>query len=498
MSSEHASKKPDSTKRGDKDALGLTVKKADDFSEWYTQLVLKAELTDYAGGKGFIVLRPYGFEIWDQIKTYFDSKIKKTGHKNAYFPTLIPESLLRKEAEHFEGFTPEVFWVTKSGTQDLSEKYAVRPTSETIIHDSMSKWIRSWRDLPMLLNAWNSVLRAEIKSTKPFIRSAEFLWQEGHTAHASEEEAEKEVMDILLTYRQLIEELLSIPVLIGKKTDKEKFVGAVYTTTLESMMPDGRAIQMGTSHHLGQNFSKQFEIRFLGEDSELHFVWQTSWGISWRLIGALVMQHGDDKGLLLPPRVAPIQVAIIPIVFSSSKAGDVLAKCAEVEAQLSAKGLRVFLDSRENYTPGWKFNEWELKGVPLRIEIGPRDIANNTCVFVKRDSGNKESVPLSMVTEMASQRLDEIQSSMFAKAKDRLKAQTSVADSYEQLKRTIESVGGFVRAGWCGSQECEIKVKEETGSDIRLIPFDEHVDAESKCVVCGSHATQVAYFARAY
>jgi prolyl-tRNA synthetase len=498
VNSSHERKKPDSAKPTDKDVLGLSVKKSEDFSEWYTQVVLKAELTDYASGKGFTVLRPYGFEIWDQIRTFFDSKIKKTGHKNAYFPTLIPESLLRKEAEHFEGFTPEVFWVTRSGTQELSEKYAVRPTSETIIHDSMSKWIRSWRDLPMLLNVWNSVLRAEIKSTKPFIRSAEFLWQEGHTAHATEKEAEKEVMDILLTYRQVVEELLSIPVLIGKKTDKEKFVGAVYTTTLESMMPDGKAVQMGTSHHLGQNFSKQFEIRFLGEDSQLHFVWQTSWGISWRLIGALVMEHGDDKGLLLPPRVAPIQIAIVPIVFSSSKAGDVLAKCNEVTDQLTAKSLRVFLDARENYTPGWKFNEWELKGVPLRIEIGPRDIANNTCIFVRRGSGSKESVSLSKVAELASQKLDEIQSSMFAKARDRLKAQTFAAKSYAELKRIVDSSGGFVRAGWCGSQDCEIKVKEESGSDIRLIPFDEKIDVGSKCVVCGKNATQIAYFAKAY
>lgn len=498
MISENAGKKPNSSKQPDKEALGLSVKKSEDFSEWYTQLVLKAELTDYASGKGFIVLRPYGYEIWDQIKSYFDSKIKKTGHRNAYFPTLIPESLLKKEAEHFEGFTPEVFWVTQAGNQPLSDRYAVRPTSETIIHDSMSKWIRSWRDLPMLLNVWNSVLRAEIKSTKPFIRSAEFLWQEGHTAHASEKDAEKEVMDILLIYQQLMQELLSIPVLIGKKTDKEKFVGAVYTTTLEAMMPDGRAVQMGTSHHLGQNFSKKFEIRFLGEDSNLQFVWQTSWGISWRLIGATVMQHGDDKGLLLPPKVAPIQVVIIPIIFSSSKATDVLAKCKEVTDQLEASGLRVFLDTRENYTPGWKFNEWELKGVPLRVEIGPRDVASNSLVLVRRDTGEKESVPISNVSTSAKERLEEIQSLMFEKAKDRLKKQTINANSYGELKRTIESDGGFVRASWCGSQDCEIKVKEETGADIRLIPFDEQVEQASKCLVCGVRATQIAYFARAY
>ncbi|MDG6907329.1 MAG: proline--tRNA ligase [Nitrososphaerota archaeon] len=470
--------------------------KSEDYSEWYTQVVMKAELADYASGKGFIVLRPYGFEIWEQIKSFFDLKIKKTGHKNAYFPTLIPESLLRKEAEHFEGFTPEVFWVTQSGTQNLSEKYAVRPTSETIIHDSMSKWIRSWRDLPLLLNVWNSVLRAEIKSTKPFIRSAEFLWQEGHTAHSTEKEAEKEVMDILLVYRQVMEDLLSIPVLIGRKTDKEKFVGAVYTTTLEAMMPDGRAVQMGTSHHLGQNFSKNFEIRFLGEDSELHFVWQTSWGISWRLIGAMIMSHGDDKGLLLPPRVAPIQAVIVPIVFSSSKSAEVLAKSREVSEVLEGNSIRAFLDSRENYTPGWKFNEWELKGVPLRLEIGPRDLASGTLVVVRRDTGKKESVPISRVVEIVKQRLDEIQSTLLKKARDRLEEQTTRADSYGQLKDTIESKGGFVRASWCGSQSCEVKVKEETGADIRLIPFDESVS--SKCVVCGSPASQVVYYARAY
>lgn len=349
----------------------------------------------------------------------------------------------------------------------------------------------------MLLNVWNSVLRAEIKSTKPFIRSAEFLWQEGHTAHATEKEAEKEVIDILLVYRQLMEELLSIPVLIGKKTDKEKFVGAVYTTTLEAMMPDGRAVQMGTSHHLGQNFAKNFEIRFLGEDSELHFVWQTSWGISWRLIGATIMQHGDDKGLLLPPRVAPIQAVIVPIVFSSTKSAEVLAKCRDVSEMLEGNSVRAFLDSRENYTPGWKFNEWELKGVPLRLEIGPRDLANGTLVVVRRDTGKKESVPISRIVEAVKERLNEIQSSLFEHAKIRLEKQTTVADSYDQLKETIESKGGFVRAPWCGSQACEVKVKDETGADIRLIPFEESISS-SKCVVCGSTAAQIAYFARAY
>ena len=482
----------------DREDLGITVRKQDDFSEWYTQVVLKAELADYAGGKGFIVLRPNGYDLWEQIKQYFDAKIKKTGHRNAYFPTLIPESLLKRESEHFEGFVPEVFWVTHSGTQQLSERYAVRPTSETIIHDSMSRWIRSWRDLPLLLNVWNSVLRSEIKSTKPFIRSAEFLWQEGHTAHSTEPEAEKEVMDILQAYRDVMQDLLAIPVYIGKKSEKEKFVGAVYTTTLEAMMPDGRAVQMGTSHHLGQNFSKPFEIRFLDKDSELRFVWQTSWVISWRLIGALIMEHGDDKGLVIPPRAAPIQAVIVPIIFSSGKASGVLAKCSEVEAELNEAGVRVIVDSRENYTPGWKFNDWEMKGIPLRTEIGPRDIANGSAVLVRRDTGEKRTVELSKIVDEARATLDSIQQNIWLRASKRLDEQTSQASTYEELLEIIESKGGFVKAPWCGSTECETKVKEESGVDIRFIPFDEKPVPQSACIVCGKNATEMAYFARAY
>jgi prolyl-tRNA synthetase len=482
----------------DREDLGITVRKQDDFSEWYTQVVLKAELADYAGSKGFIVLRPNGYDLWEQIKQNFDSKIKKTGHRNAYFPTLIPESLLRRESEHFEGFVPEVFWVTQSGNQVLSDKYAVRPTSETIIHDSMSRWIRSWRDLPLLLNVWNSVLRAEIKSTKPFIRSAEFLWQEGHTAHASESEAEKEVMEILLAYRDVMQDLLAIPVYIGKKSDKEKFVGAVYTTTLEAMMPDGRAVQMGTSHHLGQNFSKPFEIRYLDKDSEMRFVWQTSWGISWRLIGAMIMEHGDDKGLILPPKAAPTQIVVVPIIFSSGKSAEVLSKCSEVEGQLNNSGLRTIVDSRENYSPGWKFNDWEMKGIPLRIEIGPRDLAKGQAVLVRRDSGSKVTVEISKVIEVARTLLEEIQNEIWTRAAKRLEEQTKTVTSYSELKKIIESSGGFVLAPWCSSADCELKVKEETGADIRLIPFEDKPDPQALCIVCGRRATQLAYFARAY
>jgi prolyl-tRNA synthetase len=480
--------------------LGITVKKQQDFSEWYTQVVLKAELADYSSGKGFIVIRPNGYDIWDNIKVFFDSQIKKTGHRNAYFPTLIMESLLKKEADHFAGFVPEVFWVTKSGNTDLAEPYAVRPTSETVIHDSMKNWIRSWRDLPLLLNVWNSVLRAEIKSTKPFIRTSEFLWQEGHTAHSTEEEAEKEVASILELYKRVVEELLAIPAIVGKKSDKEKFVGAVYTTTLESLMPDGRALQMGTSHHLGQNFSKPFEIRFLGEDGEMHFVWHTSWGISWRLLGALVMVHGDDKGLVLPPRIAPTQVVIIPILFSVGDTSEsVLRKCNEVKDQLQSRGIRVIVDSRENYTPGWKYNDWELKGVPLRIEIGPRDVSSGSAVLVRRDSGKKEIIKLDALVENVSQQLDDIQDALWNKANDLLKSKTSDATDFEGLERLLDERSGFVRAFWCESSDCEEKIKDKTGADIRVIPFVQPKEIEhSKCVLCGKSAKYLVYFARAY
>ncbi len=484
-------------KTQDREQLGITVRKEEDFSEWYIQVVLKAELADYAAGKGFMVLRPNGYDIWEQIKQYFDAIINKSGHRNAYFPTLIPESLLQKESEHFEGFIPEVFWVTRSGTQELADKYAVRPTSETIIHDSMSRWIRSWRDLPLLLNVWNSVLRAEIKSTKPFIRSAEFLWQEGHTAHATEQDGEKEVIDILYAYRDVVQDLLAIPVYIGKKSEKEKFVGAVYTTTLEAMMPDGRAVQMGTSHHLGQNFSRPFEIRFLDKDSELRFVWQTSWGISWRLIGAMIMQHGDDKGLVVPPKAAPVQVVVVPIIFSSGKGAGVLEKSKEIEGELVVNGIRAMVDGRDNYTPGWKFNEWEMKGIPLRLEIGPRDLANNSAVLVRRDTGSKSTIEISRLVEKTKSLLKEIQENLWGQALTRLQYQTVSVTNYDDLKVALEK-GGFVKAPWCGSQECETKVKEETGADIRLLPFDEKPVTNSNCVVCGKPATQIAYFARAY
>lgn len=477
--------------------LGITVRKSEDLSEWYTQAVTKAGLADYAPMKGFIVLMPYGYSIWERIRAFMDAELEKLGHKNAYFPALIPESLLRKEAEHFSGFVPEVLWVTQAGDRQLNERLAVRPTSETIIYASVSKWIKSWRDLPLLLNVWNSVMRAEIKSTKPFIRTTEFLWQEGHTIHETKEEAEREVFLILGIYKRLMEEVLAIPVISGYKSESEKFVGALYTTTLEAIMPDGKALQMGTSHNMGQNFSIPFEIKYLGRDEREHFAWTTSWGISWRLIGAVVMVHGDDKGLILPPRIAPIQVVIVPIFYSDEERERALRRGRELLEELKANGIRAHLDDRTQYTPGWKFNEWELKGVPLRAEIGPRNLREGTVTLSRRDSGGKEDVVERDAARRAGELLEEIQGALFERAKAMLESMTHVAKDFSELKAIIEGRGGFVKACWCGSPECESKIKEQTGATIRAIPF-EREEPFSGCVWCGREAKGPVYFARAY
>lgn len=477
--------------------IGITVKKDKDFSEWYTQLVVKAKIADYSSIKGFMVLMPYGYAIWEMIKSKLDGRFKESGHRNAYFPLLIPETLLRKEAEHFKGFVPEVFWVTHSGDSQLSERLAIRPTSETIIYESFSRWIKSWRDLPLLLNVWNSVLRAEIKSTKPFIRTSEFLWQEGHTAHATREEAEREVLEILNLYRRFIEEELAIPVISGYKSDKEKFVGALYTTTLEAMMPDGRALQMGTSHNLGQNFSKPFEIKYLGRDEKEHYVWTTSWGVSWRLIGALLMVHGDDKGAIIPPRVAPIQIVIIPIAYSEDQRKRILEESRELRALLLENGFRVELDIRPQYTPGWKFNDWEMKGVPVRIEIGPKDLERREVTIARRDTGERIHVKREALTSELDKIMSEIQKSLFEKARKLLEAYTSTAKNYEEFVEIIRSRGGFVKAYWCGGEECEEAIKAETGATIRAIPFEAEKAAGS-CIYCGREAGKTAYFAKAY
>jgi prolyl-tRNA synthetase len=477
--------------------IGITVKKDQDLSEWYTQVVTKAELADYSSMKGFMVLRPYGYSIWERIKEHLDRKLKETNHSNAYFPLLIPESFLKKEAEHFKGFTPEVFWVTHAGDTELSERLAIRPTSETIIYEAYSRWVRSWRDLPLLINVWNSVLRAEITATRPFIRTSEFLWQEGHTVHATKEEADQEVMMILEFYRQLIEEQLAVPVMTGYKTDREKFVGALYTTTLEAMMPDGKALQMGTSHNLGQNFAKPFEIKYLGKDEESHYAWTTSWGTSWRLISAMVMLHGDDKGLIIPPGIAPIQIVIVPIYYKEEKNDAVSAKCRQMFESLTKSGFAVHLDLREQYTPGWKFNEWELKGVPLRMEIGPRDIEGRQVTLVRRDNSQKVAVEEQNVVAKISETLENIQTQLATAAKSTMNRFISQVEDFVQLKKILEEHGGFIRACWCGDASCEDEIKAETGATIRTVPFAKE-EVFSNCVRCGKPATNVVYFARAY
>jgi prolyl-tRNA synthetase len=476
--------------------IGITVKKNEDFSEWYTQVVIKAQLTDYAPVKGLIVLRPYGYSIWEYLKSSVDQKLKATGHENGFLPVLIPESLLSKEATHFAGFTPEVFWVTHSGDTEIGDRLALRPTSETLAYSMYSKWIKSWRDLPLKINFWNSALRAEIKSTKPFLRTSEFLWQEGHTVHATKEEAEEEVAIILDIYRRTVEDELAIPVILGKKSEKEKFVGAVYTTTMESIMPDGKALQMGTSHFLGQNFSKPFDVKFLDKQNIETFAWQTSWGISWRLIGALIMIHGDDKGLVLPPRVAPIQVVIIPIYSSQSDRDIVLKKASELKETLMKKGLRIHMDSRDEFTPGYKFNDWEMKGVPLRIEIGPKDLPKNKMVLARRDSLKKFDLSFDNSEDEIIKILDEIQESLFEKARKFLNERTQNITDLGQFKKEIEN-GMFLYSPWCGEQKCEELIKESTGADIRVIPFDEK-RSDAPCIVCKKPSKTDVIFAKGY
>jgi len=475
--------------------IGITVSKSENFSEWYTQVVIKAELADYAPVKGLIVLRPDGYSIWESIKESLDKKLKETGHRNGFLPVLIPESLLAKEKKHFEGFNPEVFWVTHSGTSEIGDRLALRPTSETLAYSLFSKWIRSWRDLPLKTNFWNSALRAEIKGTKPFLRTSEFLWQEGHTVHATKDEAEKEVADILELYKKTIEEELAVPVVTGKKSEKDKFVGAVYTNTLESLMPDGKALQMGTSHFLGQNFSKPFDVKYLDENNSEIFAWQTSWGVSWRLIGGMIMTHGDDKGLVLPPKVSPIQVVIIPIYHSKEDKENVLQKACQIKDSLSNNDIRVHLDDREQLTPGFKFNDWEMRGIPIRIEIGPKDIAKNQIVLARRHNQTKISLDIDGLTEKTLSELKNIQKEMFDAAKKILDERVVRVSEYQQFKKELES-GKMIDCSWCGNQTCEDKIKEETGADLRVIPSD-NTKAET-CIYCKNSGTTNVLFARGY
>ncbi|MFB5609199.1 MAG: proline--tRNA ligase [Nitrosarchaeum sp.] len=478
-----------------KEDIGITVSKEADFSEWYTQVVLKAKLADYAPVKGLIVLRPDGYSIWESLRSTFDEKFSKNGIRNGFLPILIPESLLGKEQKHFAGFNPEVFWVTHSGENVVGDRLALRPTSETLAYTMYSKWIQSWRDLPLKINFWNTALRAEIKATKPFLRTSEFLWQEGHTVHAIKEEAEKEVMKILEIYKNTVQDELAIPVVTGKKSEKEKFVGAVYTTTMESIMPDGKALQMGTSHFLGQNFSVPFEVKFADKDNIEQFAWQTSWGVSWRLIGAMIMVHGDDKGLVLPPKVAPIQVVIVPIYKSDEAKEIVFPKLNEIREQLESKKIRVHIDDRNELTPGYKFNDWELKGVPLRIEIGPKDIEKQQIVLAKRYNREKINLGFNEIEKIITI-LDEIQKEMLKIAIAKAKENTINISNYTEFKSKIGK-GGFFNAYWCGKVECEEKIKEETGADIRVIPFGNE-NSEGKCVYCQNQSVAIPIFARGY
>ncbi len=467
--------------------------KSVDYSQWYTDVIRKADMVDYAPVKGFMVIKPYGYRIWEFIQAAMDQLFRETGHENAYFPLLIPENLLLKEAEHVEGFSAEVAWVTQGGSEPLAERLAVRPTSETIIGAMYSKWIQSYRDLPVLMNQWANVVRWE-KATRPFLRTTEFLWQEGHTVHRTQAEAEFETRQQLEIYRRVIEGQLAIPVIAGRKSAGERFAGAVETFTLEALMGDGRALQIATSHFLGQNFSQAFEIQFLDEDGTLKYGWTTSWGSSTRMIGGLIMVHGDDKGLRIPPRVAPVQAVIVPIP-RGAEAEQVMEYARGLRDALQAKGVRVRLDDRAEFTPGYKYNDWEMRGVPLRIEVGPKDLANQAMVLARRDTGEKESVRREGFEHVVLQRLDDIQNVLFSQALEHQKTHTVQVENYRQTEEY--GYRGFFEGDWCGRETCADLLKAETGMTIRCLPLDRQPLGVG-CVVCGEPSQERMLFARAY
>ncbi len=464
----------------------------DDFAKWYTDIVIKADLADYTDTKGCIVIKPYGYSIWEKIQEYANEKFKKEGIQNAYFPVLIPESLLNKEKEHVEGFAPEVAWVTIGGQEELEEKLCVRPTSETMFSTMYSKWLTSWRDLPIKLNQWCNVFRWE-KETRPFLRSREFLWQEGHTIHETSEEAQALTRRMLDIYGEIIEELLAIPVLKGKKTEKEKFAGAEYTLTVEMLMHDGKALQAGTSHYFGQNFTKPFEIKFQNRQGKEEYAYQTSWGISTRLIGGVIMAHGDNRGLKLPPKLAPIQTVIVPI--ASHKEG-VIEKSTEIYEKLKQK-YRVKLDTRDQYSTGYKFNDWEMRGVPVRIELGPRDIEQGKAVLVRRDTGEKVEVSLEQMETKLGELLEQIQENMYQQVLKRTKEKTTIAKNMDEFIKNMEDNQGYVKTMWCGKESCEDKIKELTGAHSRCIPFEQE-NLGDTCVCCGEKAKHMVIWGRQY
>ncbi len=469
--------------------------RSEDYARWYTDVVTQSQMADYSPVKGCMVIRPLGYALWEAMQRDLDARFKETGHQNAYFPLFIPESFLHREARHVEGFSPETAVVTHAGGSKLEEPLVVRPTSETIIYAMFSKWIRSYRDLPLLYNQWANVVRWEMR-TRLFLRTTEFLWQEGHTAHATEAEAEEEALKILEIYRRFAEERMAIPVYSGIKTESEKFAGALRTYCIEGLMQDGKALQAGTSHNLGQNFAKVFDVKFQTKEGQWAHVWQTSWGVSTRLVGAIVMAHGDDNGLVLPPRLAPVQVVIVPIWKTDAERSRI-SEAARLAAEELKGAFRVTADLREEFSPGWKFNEWELKGVPLRLEIGPRDLEKDQCMAVRRIDRRKIPVPRGALASRVAELLEEIQADLLEKARAFLRENTRDVKDYESFKRGLDELGGFFRAHWCGSADCEQRIKEETKATIRCIPLAGNRE-EGKCLRCGERSTAWAYFARAY
>lgn len=461
-----------------------------DFAQWYTDVVKKAELTDYSSVKGCMVIKPAGFAIWENIQAELDRRFKETGVENVYMPMFIPESLLQKEKDHVEGFAPEVAWVTHGGMQPLQERLCVRPTSETLFCDYYKNVVQSYRDLPQICNQWCSVVRWE-KETRPFLRSREFLWQEGHTAHATAEEAEERTIQMLNLYADFCEEVLAIPVIKGRKTDKEKFAGAIATYTIEALMHDGKALQSGTSHNFGDGFAKAFGIQYTGKDNTLKYVHQTSWGTTTRLIGAIIMVHGDNSGLVLPPKVAPTQIMIIPI---QQKKEGVLDKAYELKERLGA--FRVKVDDTDK-SPGWKFSEQEMRGIPIRVEIGPKDIEANKCVICRRDTGEKIEVSLDELEQKAEEILDRIQKEMLERARTHRDAHTYEAKNMEELRKIFAETTGFVKAMWCGEQGCEDQIKEELAVTSRCMPFEQE-QIGTVCVCCGKPAKKMVYWGKAY
>ena len=462
-----------------------------DFAQWYTDIVKKAELIEYSTVKGAVILRPYSYAIWENIQGYLDKKLKETGHENVYMPMLIPESLLQKEKDHVEGFAPEVAWVTHSGEEKLTERLCIRPTSETLFCEHFSNIVQSYNDLPKKYNQWCSVVRME-KTTRPFLRTSEFLWQEGHTIHETAEEAQEETIKMLNVYADMARDYLAIPVIKGRKTDKEKFAGAEATYTIEALMHDGKALQSGTSHNFGQGFAEAFGIKFTGRDGKLQHVYQTSWGLSTRMIGAIIMVHGDDSGLILPPRVAPIQVVIVPV--AQHKEG-VLEKAEELREQIS-KYARVKLDATDK-KPGWKFSEYEMKGVPLRLEVGPKDIENNQVVLVRRDTREKIFVSMDDLEAKINELLTDLHNSMYAKALKNIETTTSVVTTPEEMREAADQRPGFIKAMWCGELECEEKIKEVYGLSSRCMPFEQEKIADT-CICCGKKADKLVYWGKAY